>query len=103
MTTITIRQQLRPVTLPDGRRALIIDSIIPDDAPELIREGLARRAIVNGGGDCPCGASWPKPNRAQRRRLEQVAYLHIEIQHAADCPAETENLVALVREWVATR
>jgi hypothetical protein len=101
--TTTIRQQLRPVILPDGRRALVIDSIIPDDAPELVREGLARRAIVNGGGDCPCGASWPRPNRAQRRQLETVDYLRIEIQHEADCPAETELLVALVREWVATR
>jgi hypothetical protein len=98
-----IQQQLRFVTLPDGRRAGVIDSVIPDDAPELVRKGLARRAIVNGGGDCPCGATWPRPNRAQRRKLETVDYLHVEVVHQDDCPAETENLVALVREWVATR
>jgi hypothetical protein len=46
---------------------------------------------------------YPRPNRAQRRKLETVDYLRIEIQHEADCPAATENLVALVREWVATR
>ena len=98
-----IEQQLRFVTLPDGRRAGIIDSVIPDDAPAPIREGLARRAIVNGGGDCPCGATWPRPNRAQRRRLEHVDYLSVEVFHADDCPAETEFLVRMVREWVATR
>jgi hypothetical protein len=98
-----IQQQLRFVTLPDGRRAAIIDSIIPDDASPLVKEGLSRRALVNQGGNCPCGAMYPRPNRAQRRKLENVDYLRIEIQHADDCPAETENLVALVREWVASR
>ena len=96
----TIRQQIRPVTLPDGRRALVIDSIIPDDAPELVREGLARRAIVNGGGDCPCGATWPRPNRAQRRHLEHPgALLRVDVEHGHDCPATTEALVSAVRAW----
>jgi len=100
----TIRQQLRTATLPDGRRALVIDSIIPDDAPVLVREGLARRAIVNGGQDCPCGATWPRPNRAQRRHLEQPsALLHVVIEHADGCPAETELLVAAVTAWQASR
>ena len=98
-----IQQQLRFVILPDGRRAAIIDSVIPDDAPDLVKEGLSRRALVNEGGNCPCGAMYPRPNRAQRRKLETVDYLHIEVLHADDCPAETENLVALVREWAATR
>jgi hypothetical protein len=102
----TIRQQLRTATLPDGRRALVIDSIIPDDAPVLVREGLARRAIVNSGGDCPppCNASWPRPNRAQRRHLEQSsALLHVVIEHVDGCPAETELLVAAVSAWQASR
>jgi hypothetical protein len=98
-----IQQHLRVVTMPDGRRAAIIDSVIPDDAPDLVKEGLSRRALVNEGGNCPCGALYPRPNRAQRRKLETVDYLRIEILHEADCPAETENLVALVREWVASR
>jgi len=102
--TATIRQQIRPVTLPDGRRALVVDSVIPDDAPELVREGLARRAIVNGGGDCPCGWTWPRPNRAQRRHLEQPgALVHVVIEHADGCPAETESLVAAIRAWEAGR
>lgn len=98
-----IEQQLRVVTMPDGRRAAIIDSVIPDDAPDLVKEGLSRRALVNEGQDCVCGAMYPRPNRAQRRKLKTVDYLSIEVVHADGCPAETELLVALVREWVATR
>jgi hypothetical protein len=98
-----IEQQLRVVTMPDGRRAAIIDSIIPDDAPPAVKEGLSRRALVNEGQNCPCGATYPRPNRAQRRKLETVDYLHIQIQHEGGCPAETETLVALIRKWVATR
>jgi len=95
-----LRQQIRPVTLPDGRRALVVDSVIPDDAPELVREGLARRAITNSGGTCPCGATWPRPNRAQRRHLQQPrALLRVVVEHEADCPASTEALVAAVRAW----
>ena len=97
----TIEQQLRFVTLPDGRRAGVIDSIIPEDAPHVVREGLARRAIVNGGGDCPCGASWPRPIRAQRRKLDHVPWLCIDVEHVDECPAETEALVAAVRAWKA--
>lgn len=99
----TIRQQLRPVTLPNGARALVIDSIIPDDAPVLVREGLARRAIVNGGGDCPCGVSFPRPNRAQRRKLKQRGLIEVIVEHEADCPAGTEALVGAVRAWQANR
>jgi hypothetical protein len=95
---------MRPVTLPDGRRALVIDTVIPDDAPQAVREGLARRAVVNGGGDCPCGASWPRPNRAQRRKLKEPgALLEVHVVHAEDCPAGTELLLAAVRAWEATR
>ncbi len=99
-----LRQQLRPVTLPDGRRALVIDTVIPDDAPQQIREGLARRAVVNGGGTCPCGAGWPRPNRAQRRKLKEPgALLRVDVEHEADCPAGTELLLAAVRAWESSR
>ena len=99
-----LRQQMRPVTLPDGRRALVIDTVIPDDAPELVREGLARRAIVNSGGTCPCGAGWPIPNRAQRRHLKTPgSVVGFEIAHESDCPAITDALVVAVRAWEASR
>jgi|GEM_PF-4101947 len=102
--TTRIRERLRTATLPDGRRALVLDCEIPDTAPELIREGLARRSIVNSGGTCPCGARWPRPNRAQRRRMKEpgkVTYLQVE--HEVDCPAGNEILVPLIRAWEAGR
>ena len=103
MSTI-IRERLRTATLPDGQRALILDCEIPDDVPSEIKEGLARRALSNSGHPCPCGATWPRPNRAQRRkRQEPSALLHIVIEHADDCPAETERLVTLIRAWEAGR
>ncbi len=100
-----LRQQMRPVILPDGRRAMVVDSVIPDDAPQPIREGLARRAIVNGGGTCPCGATFPRPNREQRRKRKGApsAVLHVNVQHEASCPAVTDTMVAAIRAWEATR
>jgi hypothetical protein len=29
--------------------------VIPDDAPPLVREGIARRRLVVICGECPCG------------------------------------------------
>jgi len=100
----TIRQRIRVVTLPDGRRAMVLDNDIPDDAPQPVREGLARRAVVNEGGDCPCGASWPRPNREQRRKLKApCALLRVDVEHEVDCPAGTAVLLAAVRAWEAGR
>ena len=93
-------QQMRHAVLPDGTRALIVDSIIPDDAPELVREGLARRAIVNGGGTCPCGAVRERPNRAERRK---GAVTRLDVVHEDDCAAGNANLVPLVEAWQASQ
>jgi hypothetical protein len=99
-----VRERLRTATLPDGTRALVLDCEIPAAAPELIREGLARRAIVNGGGTCPCGARWPRPNRAQRRRMKQPGTVtHLQVEHEPNCPAGNEILVPLIRAWEAGR
>jgi len=92
------REQIRTVTLRDGQRAVVIDCIPPDDAIDRLLVGLARRALVNGGGDCPCGARMPLPNRAQRRR----GVVHVDIEHENDCPAVTGNLTAAVDAWEAT-
>ena len=99
-----VRERLRTATLPDGRHALILDCEIPDDAPSEIREGLARRAMVNGGQTCPCGATWAKPNRAQRRKLKQPTTLTwLRVEHEIGCPASNAVLVPLIRAWEAGR
>jgi hypothetical protein len=56
------------LTTLNGERALIVETEIPDNAPADVKEGLARRAAVNAGGVCPCGAQAILPNRAARRR-----------------------------------
>ncbi len=86
------------VTLSDGRRALVVDSPIPDDVPEAVREGLARRAVVNRGGICPCGARLALPNRAARRRGRVVRVL---VEHELDCPAADDRITeALGGPWL---
>ena len=83
------------VTL-DGQRALVILTDVPDDAPEAVKEGVARRNIVNLGGVCPCGATMPpKPNRAQRR----AGILHLAVVHEDDCPACDDTILEAIRGW----
>src|SRR5689334_6666467 len=88
---IALVQEFREVVLPDGRRAAVLDYAVPDDAPPLIKEGIARRRVVNGGGACPCGAKFVLPNRAMRRRGGVTL---VPVPHADDCPADTETLRA---------
>ena len=71
-----------------GELVLVLDLDIPDSAPAEIKEGLSRRAIVNGGGTCPCGARMILPNRAARRRATRLGYaIEVTVQHEPDCPA----------------
>ena len=75
-------------TVMQGERVVILESEIPDNAPQDIKEGLSRRAIVNGGGTCPCGARMILPNRAARRRATRPGYaIEVTVQHEPDCPA----------------
>ncbi len=81
-----------------GERAAVLDSSIPDDAPPAVREGLARRAIVNRGGTCPCGARAVLPNRAERRR-NRGQVLRVAVWHEPGCPAGDEALLAALAAW----
>ena len=75
-------------TMLQGERALIVETEIPDDAPAEVKEGLARRAAVNAGGVCPCGAQAILPNRAARRRATRRGYaIEVTVQHEPDCLA----------------
>lgn len=104
MSAPVITQQFRIVELPDGRRAGVLDAVIPDDAPEAVREGFARRSIVNSGGTCPCGARWPRPNREQRRQLAKTgAWLEIDVIHDDPCPAAESTLLSAVHAWAGDR
>ena len=84
---IDLRCRTRLTTL-HGERALILETEIPDNAPPDIKEGLSRRAIVNGGGTCPCGVRMILPNRAARRRATRLGCaIEVTVQHQPDCPA----------------
>lgn len=92
-----ITQTQRVATL-GGKRTLVVDFEVPDDAPHVVREGLARRRIVNGGGTCPCGAKVVVPNRAQRRAGALLT--HVVVEHEDDCPACDEVLAPLLYAWL---
>jgi hypothetical protein len=73
---------------------------IPDDAPEEIREGVARRRITAIDGKCPCGGELVLPNRAARRKAVRTGTpVHMRIEHEDDCPAIDTALDAAIRRW----
>jgi hypothetical protein len=80
------------VTMVDGQRALAITDDIPDSAPPIVREGLARRRLSWTEQGCPCGARLPRLNRSQRRQMAKDrkhgrGVWQVDIQHEPDCPA----------------
>jgi hypothetical protein len=77
-----------------GVRALVVLTDVPDDAPELVEEGITRRNLTNMGGTCPCGAVMPRPNRAARRAGR---VLPVHVIHEDDCPATDEAILAALR------
>ena len=87
------------LALINSAKALVVLLPIPDDAPPRIREGLARRNLVNCGGTCPCGAVATLPNRRERRR----GILDIRVEHEDGCPAIDSTLRRALALWQATR
>jgi hypothetical protein len=82
-----------------GLRAAVLLHSLPEESPELA-EALARRNIVNTGGQCPCGARTVLPNRAERRRLARQhgpAVRHVAVWHEPECPASDERIAELQR------
>jgi hypothetical protein len=73
---------------------------IPDQAPDDVREGLARRRIVAVDGTCPCGATLQLPSRAQRRAAARGGHpCPVRVEHEDDCPAADRHLDAALRRW----
>jgi hypothetical protein len=84
---IEFRYRTRETVL-HGERVMILETEIPDSAPAEIKEGLARRALANAGGVCPCGARMVLPNRAARRRAaRRCQAIEVTVQHEPGCPA----------------
>ena len=84
---VEFRYRTRLTTI-HGERPLIVETEIPDIAPADVKEGLARRAAVNAGGACPCGAQAILPNRAARRRAtKRRQAIHVTVEHEPGCLA----------------
>jgi hypothetical protein len=84
----------------DGETVAFVLPRIPDDAPEEIREGVARRRIVAINGRCPCGAELVLPNRAARRKAARAgSFVRMRIEHEDDCPAIDTALDEAIRRW----
>jgi len=84
----------------DGDTVLFALPHVPDDAPEPIREGIARRRITAIQGRCPCGAGMVLPNRAARRAAKRSGRMvHMTVEHEDDCPAVDDVLLAAIQEW----
>ena len=97
-----IQQRVRYVDLTNGEKLAIVDNEIPDDAPTVLREGLARRAIVNTGGICPCGAKFKMPTRALRRKAVRAgAVIEITVEHESDCPAASKSMWSVFEAWTS--
>jgi hypothetical protein len=84
----------------DGMKVAYLLPVIPDDAPQQVREGIARRRLAALEDRCPCGGRSPL-NRATRRWLARqrgkVAYLGFA--HETSCPAIDDTLVEAIRAW----
>jgi hypothetical protein len=84
----------------DGETVAFVLPRIPDDAPEAIREGVARRRITAIDGKCPCGAQLVLPNRAARRKAARTGTpIHMRVEHEDDCPAIDDALDEAIRRW----
>ncbi|BBG04594.1 MULTISPECIES: hypothetical protein [Pseudonocardia] len=67
----TPRHDVTPAVV-NGERALVVAPEIAEHYPPAVREGLARRRLVQAGGRCPCGARMVLPNRAERRKAART-------------------------------
>lgn len=83
------------VTPKDHPGHWVVVQTIPEDAPHLVREGIARRRLMTAEGVCPCGGRvlWPEtnPGRGEFGRPIQ--------QHLDECPAGPAVFVPAVEAW----
>ena len=60
---------------------IVLPSPPPDDAPQLVREGLARQRVARWTGRCPCGAVAEEPVRGKD------GFYRRQVSHLGQCPA----------------
>lgn len=77
-----------------GQRIVYVLPVIPEDAPYVVREGIARRRVAATTGECPCGAVVDYGDRLPGQA--GVA----EVLHERSCPAATAKLIKACRRWI---
>ncbi len=77
-----------------GVKTAYVLPVIPDNAPYMVREGLARRRITAMTGQCPCGAVMDTGD------LQAGAITNVAVEHEDGCPAITTKLAKAVRRWM---
>ena len=87
--------------IPGVGSVVFVVPVIPDDAPALVREGLARRKILYASDVCPCGAVMELPARRTSRKptageAKPATVRRLRIEHGNDCPARDEVLAPAV-------
>jgi len=97
--------------VPAGRPLdRLVVQAVPDDAPPLVREGLARRRIQAVEGVCPCDGRllWrdecADPEARERifgpaSREGGVDSSRVLAVHRDECPAHDRNLVPALAAW----
>lgn len=86
--------------IPYGRpNDRMIVRTIPDDAPPLIREALARRRVQVIDGECPCGERIEWPDAAPGRG----EFVTVVANHRHDCPAGDAVFLPAMIAWVQER
>lgn len=86
--------EVEAVTFDVGTvRAMALLPVIPDDAPDPVREGIARRRIATIEGRCPCGVG------VDYSQIPRGAVTHRTVNHRDHCPAITRNVRRALRRW----
>lgn len=94
------------VTPKDRPYERLVVRQIPEEAPPVVREGLARRRVQAVEGVCPCGGRmvWPTEDAedpadpARRRWLGQVRTGPVA-QHIGECPAGDAVMIRALEAW----
>lgn len=92
--------------IPAGRPfdRLVVQAV-PDDAPPLVREGLACRRVQAVEGVCPCDGRliWmDDPDHTLTRGLQERGAFRtsdVVAVHRDECPAHDRNLVPAMAAW----
>ncbi len=92
--------------IPAGRPLdRLVVQVVPDDAPPLVREGLARRRIQAVEGECPCGGPMVWADQLDEDQLAKVRALGlldghtVHGVHFGDCPGGDKVLVPALAAW----